>query len=178
MDWLYGRCGHGRPTAQRLHGVPAASRVRDRGDLPSEHREVRINSIDNHDLIRKSAPLPKGGDKYETATRLTPGFYNCAVAKESGDEGCFSWWFTLYLRTGQSLSVKFRSPASGGLAVAAVFGTNGQPEKSEGDGPDTMRGNAAAGGTIRQVDLVAPASGWYFLRIVADPGTIYRVKVR
>src|SRR5262249_29730779 len=91
-----------------------------------------------HDLIGSSAPLPKAGDRYETAVKLSPGFYSCAQ-----DAMCAPWWYTLYLRTGQDLRVKLRTPPyAGGLAGVGVFGTNGEPLTSAGNPPGMMHGNA------------------------------------
>ena len=127
-----------------------------------------------HDLIGRSTPLPKGGDRYETAAKISPGFYGCA---ETG--GCFWWWYTVYLHTGQSLNVKFRTPQAGGaLAGVALYGTNGEPVAGAGDGPETMRGNAAAPGTVRQVTWAPPVSGWHFLRVGGDKGAVYHLAVQ
>ena len=127
----------------------------------------------DHDLIGHSAPLPKGGEGFESAVKIPPGFYSCA-----GSSPCFGWWYTLYLGTGQTLEVKFRTPATGGLAGVSIYGTNGQGLKSAGDSPGTMRGNAGPGSSIYQCSWTAPASGWHFLRIGADPGTVYRLTIR
>lgn len=153
--------------------------ARQKGDAIAEARLDRVSvpagvlePQGDHDLIGSSASLPIGGDRYETATKLSPGFYNCSAAK-----GCFSWWFTLYLHVGQDLKVKFRTPSTGGLAGAAIYGTNGDPQAGAGDNEGTMRGNASAAGTLRTVDLVSPASGWYFLKVYADAGSVYRIQV-
>jgi hypothetical protein len=127
----------------------------------------------DHDLIGHGITLPKGGDKYESAIKLSPGFYRCL-----DKDGCYSWWFTLYLQTGQSLSIKLRTPAAGGLAGAGIYGTNGEwIERYTGDGARTMPGNAGPGSSMREVAWVAPAAGWYFLYVFADPDTVYRVGI-
>lgn len=126
-----------------------------------------------HDLIGNSTPLPMGGNKYENAVRISPGFYGCAKA-----DGCFWWWYRVYLHTGQRLDVKFRNPIGGGsLAGIAVYGTNGEPVAGAGDNPDTMRGNASAGGTVSKVTWTAMASGWYFLRIGGDRSAVYHLQI-
>jgi len=126
----------------------------------------------DHDLIGNSTPLPKGGEGLDTAVKIPPGFYSCADSS-----GCVGW-YTFYLGTGQTLEVRFRSPAMGGVAGVGIYGTNGQGLKSAGDSPGTMRGNAGPGSSIYQCSWTAPASGWHFLRIGADAGTVYRLTIR
>src|SRR5437764_6741919 len=72
-------------------GVPA--------DLPAREGDT--------DLIGSSTPFAKGGEDYETAAALSPGFYKCA-------EFCKAW-YKLDLRTGSRLDIKFRSPPSKGV---------------------------------------------------------------
>jgi hypothetical protein len=157
----------------RKRGDPLTLARLDRVSVPAAVPDAE----GEHDLIGKSLPLPKGGDQYETAAEIAPGFYSFAATQSDGGE-CRSCLFKIYLHGGQRLKVKFRSPLSGGLAGAAIFGTNGQPLKDpEGDQPNSMHGNAAPGGTIRELDWNASESGWYFLRATADPGTVYRIRV-
>lgn len=123
-----------------------------------------------HDLIGNSAPLPKGGEGFETAVKIPPGLHSCA-----NSSGCFGWWYTFYLGTGQTLEVKFRSPALGGLAGVGIYGTNGQGLKSAGS---WQPGQEGPGSSIYQTSWTAPASGWHFLRIGAAPGTVFRLTIR
>ncbi|SPF54512.1 hypothetical protein SBA4_6430002 [Candidatus Sulfopaludibacter sp. SbA4] len=87
--------------------------------------------------------------------------------------GCVGW-YAFYLETGQTLQVKFRSPATSSLAGAVVYGTNGQRLKSEG----SLSDRAGPSSIIYQTSWTAPASGWHFLRIIADPGAVYRLTIR
>lgn len=129
-----------------------------------------------HDLIGKSTQLPTGGDRYETAVEITPGLYTCGRQPPNGEGFCDSW-YKLYLQTGQSLDVKFRSPPLGGLAGISIYGTNGEMVAQQGDGPSTMRGNAGPRATLYEKDWIAPAKGWYFIVPHADSGTIYRIAI-
>jgi hypothetical protein len=123
----------------------------------------------DHDLIGNSTPLPKGGEGFETALKIPPGFYSCT----DRFPGC-DWWYTFYLGTGQSLDVKFRSPATSSRPGAGIYGTNGQGLKSAG----TFSDRAGPGSIIYQTSWTAPVSGWHFLRIGADPGAVYRLTIR
>lgn len=133
-----------------------------------------LNAEGEHDLIGSSTPLPKGGDKYEAAMPLLPGFYTCAER-----DGC-SAWYGVNLRAGQKLTVKLRSPPppSGGLGGIEIFGTNGQPVTHAGNVSGTMRGNAGPASSIDQTEWVALESGKYFLLTNADPNTVYLIQVR
>jgi hypothetical protein len=124
-----------------------------------------------HDLIGASTPLPKGGDTFETAPPLSPGFYNCAVK-----EGCFAW-YRMELRAGQRIDVKFRSATDGGFAGLVINGTNGEAEAQAGDSPGSMRGNSGPPNTLYRLGWLATVSGAYFLKTVADPGVVYRIRV-
>lgn len=111
------------------------------------------------DLIGNSSPLPKGGDRYETAPEILPGFYNCPDACSS--------MFKITLRGGQILHAHLR----GGYNPAGInfFGTNGQ-----------LQGTASVDGyfKIATADWLAPADGWYFLRVWSnDVGAVYRISV-
>jgi len=90
-----------------------------------------------HDLIGPGASLPAAGDTYETATTIDPGLYRCI--KEGG---CFWPWYKVDLNAGSTLQVKLRSPPTGGLTGATIFGTNGEQLTAAGDSFDAMRGNA------------------------------------
>jgi hypothetical protein len=136
-------------------GVPGVASL----DVPGEH-----------DLIGSSEPLPKGGDTYETAFALQPGFYKCTI-------DCSKWWYKVYMRGGQRLDVKFRSPVSGGLAELALYGTNGQALKAAGDSLNEMRGNAGPGGTIYRLTFDVIQEGWYFMMTKAEPQTVYRLHI-
>ena len=120
-------------------------------------------------LIGKTAPLLPGGDRYETAPEITPGLYKC-----TDENGCWSY-YKLFLRAGQQLRVKLRSPPSGNLAGAVVYDTNGAWLKHAGDKPGTMRGNAGPASTIYEFDWTASSKGWYYLKVNSDPGTVFRL---
>jgi hypothetical protein len=127
-----------------------------------------------HDLIGRSEPLPKGGTKFEEATVLNPGFYSCA-----GPDPCVNWWYKDYLKSGQTMRIRCRTSASGGLAGAAILGTNGENlQASTGDPPGTMHGNARAANSLSEVEYTARAQGWHFLRIDSDPNAVYRLLIR
>lgn len=123
-----------------------------------------------HDLIGASAPLAKGGDKYETALAIGPGLYMC------GDPG--TWWFSVRLQSGQTLQIKFRSPASGGVAGIRIYGTNGQVLKQAGDEIGPFRSTAGGASTLYQANWTAIENGSYFIRSYADPGTVFRIYIR
>lgn len=125
------------------------------------------------DLIGDRTPLPDAGDRFESATEMRPGLYECTLKG-----GCFSWWYTLALKAGQGLVIRLRSPPSGGLAGAGVYGTNGQFHAQAGDGVGTMRGNAGPMSTIHEVEWTARSTGRHFIRIDADPGTVFRFDIR
>jgi tetratricopeptide (TPR) repeat protein len=115
-----------------------------------------------HDLIGRSTLFPKGGDRYENAAELPPGFYGCPE-----DRGC-NGWFTMRLDTGQTISVKVRNPPIGTTCgpEAVLYGTNGQQLKSIED-----CGNAA----LYLLDWTAADSGWYFLAFSSlHKGTVFR----
>jgi tetratricopeptide (TPR) repeat protein len=117
-----------------------------------------------HDLIGSSAPFPKGGDRYENATTLSPGFYGCTEDRCNG-------WFTMRLDTGQSVGLKVRNPPAGtGCGPEAVlYGTNGQELKRIGS-----CNNAA----LYQLDWTAAETGWYFLAFNGlFKGAVFRVWV-
>ena len=157
----------------------AVKTARNRGDTLALTRLDRINipSADldvegEHDLLGNSTAFPKGGDKPERATKISPGLYSCGDAN-----GCFVWYFSFYLRTGERLEVKFRSPQSGGLSGAGIYGTNGEIIHQTGDSPGAMPGNAGPPSTIYKLNWTAKVSGWHFLRIDADMGTVYRIQL-
>lgn len=111
------------------------------------------------DLIGDSNPLPKGGDRYETAPEILPGFYNCAADCNS--------MFKIALREGQTLHVHMRS--GNGLAGIDFFNTNGQLQTDRARVDNYQ---------IATEDWLAPADGWYFLGIWANgPGAVYRISV-
>ena len=124
------------------------------------------------DLIGDSAPLLIGGDRYETAGEISPGFYRC-----TDEKGCWSY-YKLYLRTDQRLHVKLRSPPSGNLAGVVVYNTNGEGLKHAGDRPGTMRGNAGPPNTIHELAWTASSRGWHFLQVNTDQGTVVRIQVQ
>ena len=124
------------------------------------------------DLIGDSEQLPIGGDRYETAPEISPGFYKCADEK-----GCLLY-YKLFLRTGQQLRVKLRSPPQGGLAGVVVYDTNGAWLKHAGNSPGTARGNAGRASTIHVLAWTASLRGWYFLHANTDPGTVIRIQVQ
>jgi hypothetical protein len=125
-----------------------------------------------HDLIGAKISLPKGGDDYESAQTISPGLYECA-----GPDVCASW-YKLTLRPGQQLLVKFRNPPAGGLAGITLFGTNGERLDVKGDGPGTLYGNSAPGGTMSRVAFDVTAGGTYFLRMNANPKSVYRIQIQ
>jgi len=133
---------------------------------------ARVDADGEQDLIGTSRQLPDGGDAFESAVELSPGLYGCAR-----DDHCHWRWFRQYLRSGQSLAVRFRSPPAGGLAGVSVYDTNGKLVAAAGDGANAMRGNAGPRSSIYEVSWVAPSSGWYFLSTHADRGTVLRVRV-
>lgn len=125
------------------------------------------------DLIGESTPLPRAGAGFETATNLDAGFYNCRV-----EGGCFDWWYGIGLETGEHITIKLRSPPSGGKAGAGVYGTNGQFHIQVGTSPGIAHGNAPQASTVYENEWTAKAGGRYFIRIDADPGTVFRISVR
>jgi hypothetical protein len=155
----------------------AMGTARKKGDLLAQ---TRLNSVGapraipdaegESDLIGKSTPLLQGAETLEAAAAILPGLYNCAK------DGC-SGRFKVDLKTGQKVAVKFRSPASGGLAGAVVYGTNGEFLKGAGDSLGAMRGNAGPASSIYQVDWTASVSGWHFIHFGADPGTVFRITI-
>jgi len=124
------------------------------------------------DLIGDSVPLPIGGDRYETAPEISPGFYRC-----TDKEGCWLY-YKLFLETSQHLRVKLRSPPLGGLAGVVVYDTNGAWLKHGGNSPGTMRGNAGPPSNIHELAWTAPLRGWYFLQANTDQGTVIRILVQ
>lgn len=159
----------------------AVKMARERGDALSVARLDRVSlpatipePEGEHDLIGPATPLPKGGDKYETAPKLSPGLYRCV---DKG--GCYSWWFRVDVRVGQNVNIKFRNAAVGGsLSGAGIYGTNGEwLAVYQGDGPDTMRGNAAPPATMRRIAWTAPVSGTFFVYLFGDPDTVYRIRI-
>jgi hypothetical protein len=159
----------------------AVKTARERGDSVALARLDRISvpgavagGEGEHDLIGSATPLPKGGDKFETAAALSPGLYICAEKT-----GCFTWYYKVPLKGGQELAVGVRSPAPPAccLAGADIYGTNGQPLARAGDGPNTMRGNAGPASSIYRTRWVAAESGWHFLMTTADPGAMFRVEI-
>ena len=124
-----------------------------------------------HDLIGAKTPLPKGGDNYESAVTIPPGLYECVT------DACSGSWYKVNLRTGQRLRIKFRKPPSSSLTGVALYGTNGESLGQKGAAPNSMRGNVSAEATIDQVDWVAKASGWHYLRVVADKESVYLIQI-
>jgi len=124
----------------------------------------------DHDLIGASAPLPKGGDRYETAIPIAPGFYGC---KETA--GCGDRWFRLPMRVGQRLDVKWRNATEYGSTCVYFYGTNGEALDAEENGPSgriVCTGYSNAG--LYEVIYSAPRSGTYYLRIKMVPGDVLR----
>jgi len=176
LTYLY-RAKHDLP-AEAASWEAAMKLARREGDTIAQVRLDRetvppgLPEAGEHDLIGQSAALPKGGAKYETATKISPGFYAC-----TDTQGCFAW-YSLYLNMGQNLKVHFRSPPNGGLCGIQIFGTNGEFLGGAGDGPGTMRGNAGAASTIYNTEWTAIAGGWHYLRTISDPGAVYRILIR
>ena len=162
----------GAVTTARARGDSIALARLDRVSVPGAVGE----SDAEHDLIGASTPLPKGGDRYESAVKLSPGLYACT----NKPDGCFTWYYTLYLKAGQELAVGVRSPAPPECCLAGVdvFGPNGQALTRAGDGSGTMRGNAGPPSTIYRARWVATETGWHYAMATADPGTVYRVDIR
>jgi len=123
-------------------------------------------------LIGDTAPLLPGGDRYETAPEITPGLYMC-----TDENGCWSY-YKLFLRTGQRMHVKLRSPPSGNLAGVVAYDPNGAWLKHAGDKPGTMRGNAGPASTIHELAWTASSKGWYYLQVNSDPETAFRIQVQ
>jgi hypothetical protein len=124
----------------------------------------------DHDLIGASAPLPKGGDRYETAVPLASGFYACREAAGCGDR-----WFRLPMRAGQRLDVKWRNATEDGATCVYFYGTNGEALNAEENGPSgrtVCTGYADAG--LYEVIYTAPKSGAYYLRIKMVLGDVLR----
>jgi hypothetical protein len=157
--------------------------ARERGDLVALARLDRVSvpgavvgGDAERDLIGNGTPLPKGGDRYESAVKLSPGLYIC----DTKSDGCGISYYTLYLKAGQELAIGLRSPAPPQccLAGADILGPNGQSlDRHVGDGWQTMRGNAGPANTIYRTKWVATESGWHYLMTTADPGTVYRVDI-
>lgn len=156
----------------REHGDSIALARLDRVSVPPT---AASTGEGEHDLIGSTTPLPKGGDKFETAAKLSPGLYSCTEKT-----GCFTSYFTINLKAGQELSIGVRSPAPPQCCLAGVdiFGTNGQPLARAGDGANTMRGNAGPPSTIYRARWAATESGTHYIMTTADPGTVYRIDIR
>ncbi len=162
----------------------AVKTARDRGDLVALARLDRVSGPGvvvegnaEHDLIGNSTPLPKGGNRYESAVKLSQGLYIC----DTKPEGCFTSYYALYLKAGQELAIGLRSPAPPECCLAGVdiLGPNGQSlDRHAGDGFGTMRGNAGPANTIYRTQWVATENGWHYLLTTADPGTVYRIDIR
>jgi len=161
----------------------AVKTARGRGDSVALARLDRVtlpragvsSGEGEHDLIGSSTPLPKGGDTFETAVKLSAGLYSCA-----DKNGCFTSYYTVSLSAGQELAIGVRSPAPPACCLAGVdiYGTNGQPLARAGDNANTMRGNAGPPSTISRARWVATESGSHFVMTTADPGTVYRIQIR
>ena len=179
LTYLYGQKGDfTNESAAWENAVKTARTRRDTLALTRLDRiggsRVNLEVEGEHDLIGNSAPLPKGGDKYETATRISPGFYSC-----TDKSGCQGWWFSIDMRGGERLNVKFRTAAYGGsLAGVSIFGTNGEFVQPGGNPPGTMHGNAPPPGTLYSASWTAAVSGLHFLRIDADAGTVFRIQLQ
>jgi hypothetical protein len=149
--------------------------ARERGDSLEQARLDRIltrrsspSQSGENDLIGNSTQMPKGGDRFETAREIAPGFYNC-----NGPEGC-SGRFKVWLRGGQGLHVRLRSGDGGNSARAEVvfFDTNGQRIGAVGECAYCPSNN------IYTADWTAQANGWHFIAISAIPGSVYRISTR
>lgn len=154
-------------TSARKNGDWLALARLDRMNVPRGLPDIKGED----DLIGDSIPLSVGGKNYETAPEISSGFYKCAKK-----EGCWNY-YKLYLKAGQRLDIKFRSPPTGDLSGMVLYGTNGQRLKSAGDKPGTMRGNAGAPSTIYKLNWTAVSSGWYYLESNSDPGSVIRIQV-
>lgn len=115
-----------------------------------------------HDLIGASTALPKGGDRYETATTLPEGFYSCSNCNL--DE---LRWYKTNIDAGQNVRIKIRGALSG-WSQASIFGTNGQILRS------TDITNA---GVINEIDWAATESGWYYLRYHSSNDGVLRLEI-
>lgn len=169
----------GDANAESSAWAAAVETARERGDTLAMIRLDRIGAPDaapleaegEQDLIGNSRPLPDGGDTFETAAEMSPGLYSCMR-----EDHCHWRWFRRYLRSGQSLDVRFRSPPAGGLAGISVYDTNGKLVAQGGDGAGAMRGNAGPRSSIYDVNWTATSNGWYFVSTHADRGTVFRVR--
>jgi hypothetical protein len=103
----------------------AVKTARERGDLVALARLDRssvsgavVGGDADHDLIGNTTPLPKGGDRYESAAKLSPGLYIC----DTKPDGCVTSCYTLYLKAGHELAWSSQSGAS-----AVLTGGRGYP---------------------------------------------------
>ena len=139
----------------REHGDSLAQARLDRvlisRDTPSQNGET--------DLIGNSTPTPKGGDHFETAPELAPGFYNCYVRCEG--------YFKVWLRGGQALHIHLRTGEY--QAAATFFDTNGQSQKPAGNSGNSQ---------ISTGEWTALTNGWHYLYISANVGAVYRISIR
>jgi hypothetical protein len=129
-------------------------------------------AVGEHDLIGASEPLPAGGARYESATPIRPGLFECTAKN-----GCFGQFYGIELTPGQRLVIRLRRSPNGGLAGGGIYGTNGDPVAWAGDGFDAMRGNAGPAGAIYEMSYAAGAKGTYFFRTSCDPGTVFRIRI-
>lgn len=127
----------------------------------------------DHDLIGASAPLPKGGDRYETAIPLAPGFYGC---KETA--GCGDRWFRLTMRGGQRLGIKLRTATTYGYTCVKLYGTNGEiltPEDRGSTSQLPCSFTSEAG--IFSAAYDSTEAGTYYLRIQTFLGDVLRFRI-
>ncbi|MHB8270469.1 tetratricopeptide repeat protein [Bradyrhizobium sp.] len=176
LTYLY-RQQHDYSSAQTVWEA-AEKTARSRGDA------IALARLDNstvpptlpdvegeHDLIGAKTPLPDGGNNYESAATIPPGLYECVT------DACSGSWYKVSLRTGQRLRIKFRKPPSWSLTGVALYGVNGESLDQKGAPPGSARGNVGGEAKIDQIDWVAKASGWHYLRVVADKESVYLIQI-